>query len=215
MFFIGGTAVHSTESGGAAAPSPHARGSVDPAPRRRDPQGRRLAIVNAAAEIIVEQGASSLTHRAVAARAGVALGSTTRYFESIDELREAALQSLADEIDSSLDQIERELSSSDDIPERCAALTHEFLLDARQVHANIALITAAASDPSLRALALRWTDRLTDILARHTGRERAVAIESYLDGAMVHAALHSTPISQEAIARVLHAILAMPAEEEA
>ena len=61
-----------------------------PAPGRRDPEGRRRAIIDAAAELIVDSGASSLTHRAVAARAGVSLGSTTQYFSSLDELRELA-----------------------------------------------------------------------------------------------------------------------------
>ena len=41
-----------------------------PTPGRRDPEGRRRAIVAAAAEIIVEPG-GTLTHRLVAARAGV------------------------------------------------------------------------------------------------------------------------------------------------
>ena len=58
-----------------------------PAPGRRDPEGRRRAIIEAAAELIVEGGAASLTHRAFAARAGVSLGSTTQYFGSLDELR--------------------------------------------------------------------------------------------------------------------------------
>lgn len=44
--------------------------------RKRDPEARRNAILNAAVDLIVESGTSSLTHRAVAARAGVSLGST-------------------------------------------------------------------------------------------------------------------------------------------
>ena len=71
-------------------------------PRKRDPERRRREILDAAAEIVVEQGTAALTHRAAAARAGVALGSTTRYFPSIDDLREATLRMLGDEIDASL-----------------------------------------------------------------------------------------------------------------
>ncbi|MEV0678681.1 TetR family transcriptional regulator [Actinosynnema sp. NPDC050436] len=183
---------------------------ADPRPRKRDPEARRRAILDAAAEITVEQGAAALTHRAVAARAGVALGSTTRYFESIDDLREATLRMLGDEVDTYLAQVEQELSTCDDPAECLAASMCGFLVDTRQVHASVALVTAAASDASLRSLALRWTDRLADVLAEHVGRERAVAAEVYLDGTVIHAALHDVPLSRETVTRVLRAIFTMP-----
>lgn len=186
-----------------------------PGPRRRNPEARQRAILDAAAEIVVEQGAAALTHRAVAARAGVALGSTTRYFESIDDLREATLRMLGDEIDAYIAEVERQLATCDDPAECLAALMYGFLLDSRQVHASMALVTAAASDASLRSLALRWTDRLTDVLARHVGRQRAVAVEVYLDGAMMHAALHDSPLSRETVTRVIRALFAMPETEGA
>lgn len=188
--------------------------SVDEGPRpgRRDPEGRRRAIVEAAAEIIVEPGAS-LTHRAVAARAGVALGSTTQYFASLDALREQALQFLAEEIDTELAKVAQELLPLADAPERCVAIIHDFLLDARQVRADIALMTAAMSDPSLRSLALRWSDRLTEILAAHVGIERATAIVLYTDGATMHAGLHDTPVTKEAMTTAIRALIAMPGSE--
>ncbi|NLO27590.1 MAG: TetR family transcriptional regulator, partial [Actinobacteria bacterium] len=57
---------------------------ADSRPRKRDPERRRREILEAAAEIVVEQGAAALTHRAVAARSGLALGTMTRHFPSID-----------------------------------------------------------------------------------------------------------------------------------
>ncbi len=74
----------------------------------------------------------------------------------------------------------------------------------------MALVTAAATDANLRSLAARWTDRLTDLLAAHVGPERAQVAELYLDGAMMHAALHDEPLTREAVTRALRAILAMP-----
>lgn len=186
-------------------------GSVaEPRPGRRDPAGRRRAILRAAAEIIVEQGAASLTHRAVAARAGVALASTTQYFSSIDELRELALQLLADEVDEGIAEVEELLLPLEDAPERCAAMMYEFLLDDRQVRASVAIVSAALSDPDLAALARRWTDRLGEILARHVGRHRALAISLYLDGATMHAALHDEPVDRESLAHTIRALLDMP-----
>lgn len=185
------------------------------APRRRDPEGRRRAILAAAVEIIVEEGGPALTHRAVAARAGVALGSTTQYFDSIDELREAALQSLADEIDADLVVLERELLPLTTAPERCARYMREFLLDPRQVRAALALVMAGTDDPALRALALRWPDHLRAILARHIGAERALAVVAYLDGITVHAALSEAPVAEETIVSAIRTLMAMPVAQEA
>lgn len=189
-------------------------GAVGPKPRERDPERRRQAILGAAAEIALEQGTAALTHRAVAARAGVALGSTTRYFTSIEDLRGATLQMLGEELDASLDLIEQELSSCDDLPERMGALVHEFLCDPRQVRASMALVAAAVSDSTLRSLASRWTDRLTGILAQYTDTESALAAETYLNGAMMHAAFHDTPLGQDAVTRAFRALLAISETED-
>lgn len=183
-----------------------------PTPGRRDPEGRRQAIIEAAAGIIIEPGAA-LTHRAVASRAGVSLGSTTQYFASLEELRAAALTHLADEIDADLAAVEEDLYPLEGAPERSAAVMHEFLRDTRQVRSDLALTTAAISDPSLRDLALRWSDHLTDLLATHVGRVRARAVALYLDGATMHAGLHDEPVSEAEMTTVIRAILAMPTDE--
>jgi TetR/AcrR family transcriptional regulator, regulator of biofilm formation and stress response len=78
-------------------------------------RARREALLAAAIELFAEGGARSVTHRAVAARAGLPPATTTYYFASIEELvREAlathlagwieVLEALADvEMDPSID----------------------------------------------------------------------------------------------------------------
>lgn len=184
-----------------------------PAPGRRDPEGRRRAIIAAAAELIVEGGAASITHRAVAARAEVSLGSTTQYFTSLDELREAALQALAEDVDVDLARVAQQILPLESAPERFAAVMHEFLVDTRQVRAEIELMGSGMTDPRLRDIARRWTDRLTEILTEHVGREAAEAIAVYLDGVTLHAGLHDEPIPADAMARTLRALMTIPPSE--
>ena len=184
--------------------------TTPPAPRRRDPEGRRRAILVAATELIVEHGAAALTHRAIAARAGVSLGSTTQYFSSIDELRDAALQQLAQEIDDELAKMESHISDIVSAPERAVAELHEFFRDRRAVHADIALMTSGTTDPRLRELALRWNDRLIEMLAPRIGRTAATAIAVYLDGATMHAGLHERPLERAELAAAVRALLAIP-----
>lgn len=191
-----------------------------PTPGKRDPAGRRAAILDAAAELICEAGASCLTHRAVAARAHVAVGSTTQYFASIDDLRDEALQALADENDEALAEVAGILETLDDsgaVEEtiaRCAGILHDFLADPRQVHASLAMTSTAMTDPSLRTLALQWSDQLTDLLAGRFGRPRAAAAVAYVDGLTVHAALHDGATDTSSITAVLTALLAMPDTQE-
>lgn len=65
-------------------------------PRASTPRGsrRRDALVAAATALLEEQGFDALSHRAVAARAGLPLAATTYYFASRDDLVEPALRRL-------------------------------------------------------------------------------------------------------------------------
>jgi TetR/AcrR family transcriptional regulator, regulator of biofilm formation and stress response len=57
---------------------------------------RRDAVLEAAISLIGEGGLSAVTHRAVAARAGLPLSTTSYFFASIDELLVAAMRRVAD-----------------------------------------------------------------------------------------------------------------------
>jgi DNA-binding transcriptional regulator YbjK len=60
-------------------------------PRQDRSRARREALLRAAIELLGESGLKSVTHRAVAERAGLPLASTTYYFRSVHELVEEAL----------------------------------------------------------------------------------------------------------------------------
>ncbi|UUZ46487.1 TetR family transcriptional regulator C-terminal domain-containing protein [Janibacter limosus] len=98
-------------------------------------------------------------------------------------------------------------------PERFAEVMREFLVDARQVRAEVELMGSGMTDPRLREIARRWTDRLTEILTEHVGREAAEAIAVYLDGVTLHAGLHDEPIPADAMARTLRALMTIPPSE--
>ena len=134
--------------------------------RRRDPETRRREIVAAAAELIVEVGVGALTHRMIAARAGVPLGATTQYFATLDELRSEALRHLVADVDSRMQGIRSVLTERGATPAVIAELIVQGLADARAMEA----------DPiGQRRLchALRFAQRLTDYaiwLFRHAFR---------------------------------------------
>ncbi|MBO9626350.1 MAG: TetR family transcriptional regulator [Microbacterium sp.] len=175
--------------------------------RRRDPEGRRRAIVAAAAELIVEVGVDALTHRKVATRAGVPLGATTQYFATLDDLREAAVRALADEVEERIEITRRAVLADGVTPAGLARLIHEGLRDARAVQADRAVVTAAVHDPRVRELARLWSDEVVGFIAPVHGPDRARAAAVFIDGVLWHAQIHDDPLDESLIRDALVGIL--------
>lgn len=166
---------------------------------KRDPEARRAVIIDAAADLVVELGPERLTHRRVAERAGVPLGSTTQYFTSIDDLRTRALEKLAAEIDADLESVRRSLAESDGSIDVLVEDLHDYLQNRRNIAADVSLMSAAAFDAELRELSLRWQNNLIEILTAYVGPANALAMAVLTDGVTIHAILHETPLSKQAL----------------
>jgi len=69
-----------------------------PSSHRQPTLARRRALLQAAVEVIGERGVGKTTHRAVAARAGLPLATTSYFFSSLDELILAALHEYTQEL---------------------------------------------------------------------------------------------------------------------
>mgnify|MGYP000944799821 FL=1 len=98
------------------------------AKRTRDPEGRRKKILQAAGELIKEIGISAVTHRKVAERARVPLGSTTQYFKSLTDMLAEALTGLEEEREEKL----AELNEVDDPVGLVADMVMESLADLKR-----------------------------------------------------------------------------------
>lgn len=176
--------------------------------RRRDPEARRREIVEAAAELIVEIGVDALTHRKVAARACVPLGATTQYFDTLDDLRDAALGFLVREIESRIESTRKAVAAVGVTPEGLAHLIAESLADARALETDRAVVTAAVHDPRVRELAKRWSDQVVEFIAPVHGLDRAKAAAVFIDGVLWHANLSDDPLEERLIRDGLAGILA-------
>lgn len=174
---------------------------------KRDPEGRRRKIVEAAAELIPEVGVAGLTHRLVAARAGVPLGATTYYFTDLDELSAAALRHLTDRVAADLAGWAALLDASDDVPATLAALTAEYLADRSRALLETELYVAAARRPELRPLALEWDEGLARILGAHTDPATARATSIFLCGVLVYALVRDEPVDVPALTTTLRKLL--------
>lgn len=97
---------------------------------------RREALLQAALEIVAEQGIGAVTHRAIAARAGLPLSTTSYFFGSLEDLLLEALRHFA----------EQELARYDAV---ARTLTENTLSTDEAIDAFVALV---AAQPSRRAI---------------------------------------------------------------
>lgn len=165
------------------------------APSQERSRRRRDAMLDAAIELLAEGGARAVTHRAVASRARLPAGSTTYYFDSIQQLTEEAL---ARHVQNRVIEFERltvgALESGRDA-EAIAQAFSEALVEGEKgiVIALYEIYLEAARNPALRQPvldALETFERLAANVVRMLGGRRpdeaAAAMIAIIDGFALH-----------------------------
>jgi len=103
-------------------------------------QGTRQGLLEAAVAIVAESGLKGLTHRAIAARAGVSHGLVRHYFGTIDELLLEAMQIVVAQVTqdrlrtraTTLSTLSRDLGTAVQADVQAHAFITEMLLEARR-----------------------------------------------------------------------------------
>ena len=174
---------------------------------RRDPEARRHRIITAAVRAIAEHGVGNVTHRRIAALAGVPLGSTTYYFPTLDDLVAAALREAVEYARAGLETWADELTVSRDLPATFVDLAGRYLADRGQALLEYEVCLAAARTPELRPAAQLWIDGLRGICARFAGPRRGFALAALLDGYMLQALVTDGPLDEEGLRAGVEALL--------
>jgi DNA-binding transcriptional regulator YbjK len=167
-----------------------------PKRHRASAQRRRDALLTAAAELSAEVGAGAVTHRAVAARAGVPLSTTSYFFDSIDHLVTEALRVSSTDHLAWLRATERaavkglDMSACDAI----RAAVEQAVTSSRAAEGDqIEFFLAAGRQEDLRGEAAEQVDSFVGLLQDQLeaveapqAPEAAWAIAALGDGAMLH-----------------------------
>jgi DNA-binding transcriptional regulator YbjK len=139
--------------------------------RTTGPRGaaRRIALLDATVRVIGRGGIAAVDHRAVAAEAGVPLGSTTYYFASKEDMVAQALVHVAETEAERLDAAARRLVV-DDAGSPPVALVDELLDlwtgDRVVLMAQFELYIESGRRADLRAPAAAWERASRGLLAR-------------------------------------------------
>ncbi|MFH8798828.1 TetR/AcrR family transcriptional regulator [Streptomyces sp. NPDC017936] len=171
-----------------------------------DPQ-RRERILAATLDLIADEGVAGVSHRKIAARAGVPLGSMTYHFSGIDQLLREAFRRFTDHVVSLFDA---HLAAPADRDQARAAVAD--LIDAlsegsrRDLVLTQELYTLAARQPSYRELTHAWMARSRAHLEKHFDPDTARQLDALIEGLALHRALDREPgdraLTLEAVTRI-------------
>lgn len=161
--------------------------------RRPDPE-RRDRIIDACLELIAEAGVAGTSHRKVAARADVPLGSMTYHFTGIDELLREAFTRFADTV---VAGFEARLSATGTPAEARAAVVdlieNEILASPTDLVLTHELYALAARNPAYWQITHRWMRRSRAALERHFPPDTAAQLDALIEGLTIHRALDTEP----------------------
>ncbi|MET7853455.1 TetR family transcriptional regulator [Streptomyces avermitilis] len=156
--------------------------------RRHDPR-RRERVLDAALEVLVDDGVAGITHRKVAARADVPLGSVTYHFASLAELCTRAFARYVEQRTAEYEALFTEVTSREGLIDVLVELVRGGPSRHRSAVLGFELHLAALRDPALRALTQEWTRSSRAVLARFTGPEAAARLDALLEGMIMHTLL--------------------------
>ena len=174
---------------------------------KRDPQGRRRAIAQAAAELLLFEGPKSVTHRSVAKKAQVPLGSTTQYFSSINELKRAGYDVISRGVERGYDELIAQSEKAKNDSEALAVCIYDYVTNIEEVRADMVLSAAAIKDEELRALLERNNERYEASLKQYMSDNQAKMISVFTNGLMLETGIFAQQISEEFIVQAVETIL--------
>lgn len=179
--------------------------------RRTEPD-RRDRLIDVALDVVAEVGVAGASHRRIAARADVPLGSMTYHFDGMDELLHEAFSRFAETI---IARFERRLGGAttrDDAKEAVVALVHDDLTGPAAVRDQVLsyeLYTLAAREPRFREITREWMRRSRVELERHFDPDTARQVDALIEGLSIHRALDPSPpsraLTREAVDRITRA----------
>ncbi|MEO6473253.1 MAG: TetR family transcriptional regulator [Aeromicrobium sp.] len=133
---------------------------------------RREQLLDAAIALFAEGGSRGITHRAVAARAGLPPATTTYYFNSIDELIDEALSRHIEKWLSDLRHLTKTPADIDlSLDDASGLISAVFAVRSVEiVGVQLSIYLAAALNPDLRSKAAESLDALEALAAQVLGR---------------------------------------------
>jgi DNA-binding transcriptional regulator YbjK len=163
-------------------------------PRQQRSRQRRAQLLEAALALLAEGGVRSVTHRAVARRAGLPAAATTYYFSSIHELVREALELNLEQRLTELRAVLETAVAQEPDPRRAVDRFARTLLtgQSRRAVTQLELYLQATRDPELRSSVRESLAAFEDLAAETLARgglgapSAARTVVAVVDGVVLH-----------------------------
>ena len=165
-------------------------------------EARRTALLDAVVRVLERGGPGAVTHRAVAAEAGVPLAAATYYFATLDDLYVSALRRATE------GQVELFAPLADGSLRDFARALHRWAsIDRASAIAQYELLFLAMRRENLREAADAWYRTLEDAMVAAGHGDRARVIAMALDGLVLRMLWRGDPASVDDIETALRDII--------
>jgi len=175
-------------------------------PGRRHEPDRRNRLIDVTLDLIAEVGVAGISHRKIAVRAGVPLGSMTYHFDGMDELLFETFARFAETISKRFEERLGAATTIDEARNAVVSLIYEDLTGpqaARDAVLTFELYTLAAREPRFRAITREWMRRSRVGLERHFDSDTAHQLDALIEGLAIHRSLDPEPPSRALTARAI------------
>ncbi|MFL6601927.1 MAG: TetR/AcrR family transcriptional regulator [Steroidobacteraceae bacterium] len=188
--------------------------STVPRVRRFDPN-RRARIAEVALEVVAKWGVEGLTHRRVAAAAGVPLGSMTYHFSSSEDLLAVAIELAVARNREFWHRWAQNLPSTPDLAEELTRLLVDVFSSKERSRSivQLELYLAAMRRPALRPASVAWGKVVFTTLAQYTDAGTARALSLMLDSLAVESLVAGEPPSRNDSLAMFHRVLKVQPSE--
>ncbi|GAB3561995.1 TetR family transcriptional regulator [Amycolatopsis endophytica] len=169
--------------------------------------GRRERILDAALDVIAGHGVHKTTHRRIAERAQVPLGSLTYYFDGLEAIFEQAFARLSELMSQ---RYRDRLAAARDAGEACEVVTDLICgpdyAGSREVVLLFEMYSYANHNPAVADIARQWLFRSRDALERHFPPRACRAIDALVEGWPMHEVFERAPLERAAVLATVTAI---------
>lgn len=181
---------------------------TDPAPRtRRSDPDRRSRLIDVALDVIADEGVAGTSHRRVAARADVPLGSMTYHFASMDELLLEAFTRFSEQASAEFRREFDTATTAEEAEEAVVGLVTRQHTSARDLVLTHEIYTLAARKPEFRRITREWMARDREMMAEHFDPATSRMLNALVEGMILHEALDTEPHDPELMREAVHRII--------
>ncbi|WP_053351528.1 TetR/AcrR family transcriptional regulator [Leucobacter musarum] len=183
-------------------------GSQEHAERTVRSGERRDIIIAAALDTIIERGVHGTSHRVVADRAGVPLGSMTYYFSGFTEVLEEAFSLLQQRITAEHRELLAAATSSDAaIAAIVALISGDRGPSPAQMRGLAEMYAYANHNVRVAELSRDWLCVTAETLAAHFSSDVAAGIDALVEGWNLHRAFVGAPPNAAIVERAVRGLV--------